>query len=157
MDPAAAPAGLDLFTPLQPYLAEIISLVIGSLMLAGLRLLQKHLGIQASAEHQQAILAAVERATGAALRRYGPELQRITTIESDNPAVIEAAEYVKTQLPKRLKQMGMGEKEVRAFVAKELESRLDIELPPPAEMTDDEIKRKLVELLDLLQQRKVIP
>lgn len=150
MDGASASASLDIYALIEPYVQELVGLLVVTATATVLAFLKQHLGVKVREENQQAILAAAERASRAALWRYRPELRRMMRVDIDHPAVREAAGYLEAQIPKRLKKMGMGAADVRSFVAKEIESRLEMEVPEPPKMTEDEIKRRLTSLLEQL-------
>lgn len=151
MDPSAAPATLDLFVLLEPYIREAITLLVTSVIGAALLLLKQYTGIQVRAEHRDAITAAINRKAQAVLREHGPELRRSLAIDVDNPAVAEVTEYIQAQLPKRLKAMGMSAENVRNMAAAEIAKALGVEdLPPPPELTEEEIKKRMIELLEQL-------
>lgn len=155
MDPSAAPATLDVFALLEPYIREFVTLLVTSVMGAGLLLLKQYTGIQVRAEHRDAITAAINRKAQATLRRYGEDLRGSLTVTVSHPAVAEVAEYIETQLPKRMKQIGMDADAVRNMAATELERILGTELPLPREMTEEEVKKQMIVLMEqLVQLRK---
>lgn len=141
---------IDIYAVIQPYLEMLIGLLVPALLACGIQWLRKNTGLQVSEQNERAILAAAQRAAGAALRRHGPALREALEIRSDHPAAVEAARYVERQLPKRLKQMKMTPEDVRALLATEIEKELGIKAPP--EMTRAEIEEELRALYGRLVQ-----
>lgn len=160
MDPAAAPAGLDLYQLLYsifgPILQEVIvgilmAFVIGPVIALGVR----HNVIQRDAINLDTVNLAVHRGVGALMYKHGERLRSAMTFEVHDPAIEEAAKYLETQIPKKLKQMGIGPEQVRNLVVTELANRLGTETAP-APVTEADVLRRVADSLEqLVQLRKV--
>ena len=146
------PASIDLWAVAEPYLRALLELCITSLIGAVVLYLRQQKIVTVSTEARDAITTAINRKAQATLRRYGEDLRGSLTVTVNHPAVAEVAEYIETQLPKRMKQIGMDADAVRNMAATELERILGTELPPPREMTEEEVKKQMIVLLDQLQQ-----
>lgn len=141
---------------LEPYIVELVGGILSLVTLTLVGIAARHLGIQVSADHRDAIQAAVRRAAGAAAFRYGPQLREAMTIGLDDPAVIEAADYVQRRLPDKLKKLKLSPEDVRDLVTTEIANRMGAEpIPPPVQMSEAEAMRRVAELLEqILQLRK---
>lgn len=149
MDPAAAPAGLDLWPYLDPFLSYVFIPALIPLIAWFVNKTAKWLGVEMDDRQRAAVLATVERGAGAMLRKHAQDLRGRLTIPLSHPAVAEAAEYVQRRVPDTLKKMKLSGEDIRDLISTHIASRLDIELPPSKPMTEQEI---LHELKDLLQQ-----
>jgi hypothetical protein len=121
---------------LQPFLTDILQLVVGVLLVIGAplanRLLDQaasHWNLKANATAHSVIDGVVESAIAYAATNAKAALTRVGPIETSNPTLAAAANFVIAHAPEELAQLGFTEQHVIELVRANL-----LQTPTPQEI-----------------------
>lgn len=117
--------GSAVFEIVQPYLVELVGLVIVGIVGWLANAVKAKLGIDIEARHREALQAALTNAAGLVINRAGSTIGALH-LPATHPKIAEGVDYVVKAAPDALKYFGITPEAARAILAEKLEAKIGL-------------------------------